>query len=303
MRRAITFLGVLLSALALLALAGYAALTHTTSLWFQHDLDLRSQLAVAAARQSLTHHWQGDVNRLGDTLTDITRDERIMAAAACSKSGIQLAATDAYPERYSCETVLSRMRHEAPPNTPLWSTLLRLPGGPVKLSVNLLQGTGPVDAVVLVHDLSYLERREATTRRILLAAFFVLAVLASCVTLLALRLLWRRWTEELQQALSGQPIRQFQPLVRDVRLLVDRVVAEQQREARFGAWSPARLRSTLIQYLHGERVVILANREPYIHEHTQDGIAVLRPASGLVTALEPVVRACSGVWVGHGAGS
>jgi trehalose 6-phosphate synthase len=36
----------------------------------------------------------------------------------------------------------------------------------------------------------------------------------------------------------------------------------------------------------------------------EDGsVAVLHPASGLVTALEPVMRACSGVWVAHGSGS
>jgi trehalose 6-phosphate synthase len=32
-------------------------------------------------------------------------------------------------------------------------------------------------------------------------------------------------------------------------------------------------------------------------------VRVLHPASGLVTALEPVMRACSGVWVAHGSGS
>ena len=34
-----------------------------------------------------------------------------------------------------------------------------------------------------------------------------------------------------------------------------------------------------------------------------DGIRVQRPASGLVTALEPVMRACSGTWIAHGSGS
>jgi len=72
---------------------------------------------------------------------------------------------------------------------------------------------------------------------------------------------------------------------------------------RSGPWTPARLRSALKQHLQGERVVVLANREPYIHENSPEGVRVLHPASGLVTALEPVMRACSGVWVAHGAGS
>ena len=55
--------------------------------------------------------------------------------------------------------------------------------------------------------------------------------------------------------------------------------------------------------LHGNDVIVVSNREPYIHVKTPDGIRVQRPASGLVTALEPVMRACSGTWIAHGSGS
>ena len=69
-------------------------------------------------------------------------------------------------------------------------------------------------------------------------------------------------------------------------------------------WTPERLRDTLHRHLEGERLVLCANREPYIHERTPDGgVLVRHPASGLVTALEPVMRACSGTWVAHGGGS
>jgi trehalose 6-phosphate synthase len=71
-----------------------------------------------------------------------------------------------------------------------------------------------------------------------------------------------------------------------------------------GPWTAARLRRVLHESLQGERVIVVANREPRIHEWTDSGEAVVRhPASGLVTALEPVMRACSGVWIAHGSGS
>ena len=71
-----------------------------------------------------------------------------------------------------------------------------------------------------------------------------------------------------------------------------------------GPWSAARLRETLRTHLKGDRVIVLANREPCIHQHSPSGeVVVQHPASGLVTALEPVMRACSGVWVAHGSGS
>ena len=70
-----------------------------------------------------------------------------------------------------------------------------------------------------------------------------------------------------------------------------------------GPWTAERLRRVLRDSLKGERVIVVANREPRIHDWADGDIIVRHPASGLVTALEPVMRACSGVWVAHGSGS
>jgi trehalose 6-phosphate synthase len=304
MRRAAWFLSILLASLAALAVVGDFLLAHTTRGWFDADLALRSRLAVSSARQSFENSWGADRARLTETLADITRDERILGAAACSHRGELLAATDSYPTAFSCRSVLERMRQEVPVGVESWSMTPELPSGRVHLSVTLIgDATVPRGAVVLVHDLSYLTRRENTTRNILIIAFFILSLGASLVTLIAARLAWKGWTLELRRALTGKATSEFQPLLRDVKTLAERLASEREQEARGGLWSPERLRSTLTQYLQGERVVILANREPYIHERSADGITVRHPASGLVTALEPVMRACSGVWVAHGSGS
>ncbi|HVS30507.1 MAG TPA: trehalose-6-phosphate synthase [Thermoanaerobaculia bacterium] len=51
-------------------------------------------------------------------------------------------------------------------------------------------------------------------------------------------------------------------------------------------------------------LVVLANREPYVHERAGDGsITVRRPPGGLVTGIEPLLRACGGTWIAHGSGS
>lgn len=70
-----------------------------------------------------------------------------------------------------------------------------------------------------------------------------------------------------------------------------------------GPWTPQRLQQLLLRHLADERVLVVANREPYIHENDTGGIRMLHPASGLVSALEPVMRACSGTWIAHGSGS
>ncbi|MEP7050266.1 MAG: trehalose-6-phosphate synthase [Pseudomonadota bacterium] len=304
MRRLPRFIAVLLLGLGLLAALAYFVLAHTTRTWFEADLALRSRLAVGSARESLSRHWRSDREKLTETLSDITRDERVMAAAACSPEGDLLAATPNFPVEFSCRSVLERMRREVAGPADSWAMSPELPSGSVELSVEPIEDRGvALGSVLLVQDLSYVGRREATTREFLLVAFFVLSLAAALIALLAARYAWRGWTLELRRALTGPASTEFQPLLRDVRALAERLADERGVEARAGAWSSDRLRSTLKQYLHGERIVILANREPYVHEKVGEALHVVHPASGLVTALEPVMRACSGVWIAHGSGS
>jgi trehalose 6-phosphate synthase len=129
------------------------------------------------------------------------------------------------------------------------------------------------------------------------------AVVASLLTILIIRARAPR-TPVTTEPLPRTAPAPFQPIRRDARELVQRLVAEKDADALAGTWNAQRLKGVLDVHLRGEKVVIVANREPYIHERTADGrIQVLHPASGLVTALEPVMRACSGVWIAHGSGS
>ncbi len=303
MRRTLQFILVLLVGLGVLACAGYAVLVSTTTQWFKADLALRSRLAVEAARESLSSHWSTDPTGLATILADITLDERIMGAAACSSAGKMLAATQSFPVEFKCPSVFARMKREAP-HEATWSMTSELPSGPVQLSATWLDAdSGRIGAILLVHDLSYLTRREATARNLLLVGFFVLSIGASLVTALAAHFARRGWMTDLRRALTGEASMEFHPLARDVRALAEQLASERQQEAGVGLWTPGRLHSILTQYAGGERIVILANREPYIHEKKDGEVRVLHPASGLVTALEPVMRACSGVWVSHGSGS
>jgi trehalose 6-phosphate synthase len=69
-------------------------------------------------------------------------------------------------------------------------------------------------------------------------------------------------------------------------------------------WPAERLRTALTTFFRGESIVVLANREPFRHDRAGDGgIDVRRSTGGLVTALEPVIEACAGIWVAHGNGT
>jgi trehalose-6-phosphate synthase len=65
-----------------------------------------------------------------------------------------------------------------------------------------------------------------------------------------------------------------------------------------------RLRAFADTQIAGGGLIVIANREPYAHEFDGNGnVIVQRPASGLVTGIEPILRACGGTWIAHGGGS
>ena len=67
-------------------------------------------------------------------------------------------------------------------------------------------------------------------------------------------------------------------------------------------WNKQSLLDLIGSRLDELQFIVVANREPYIHRHAGDRIECVQPASGMATALDPVMRACGGVWVGHGSG-
>ncbi len=83
--------------------------------------------------------------------------------------------------------------------------------------------------------------------------------------------------------------------------------ASAQQEARLrdsadALWTKERLAVHIRSKLKGSQLVVVSNREPYMHRQHGKDIETIVPASGLVTALEPILNACDGTWVAHGSG-
>jgi trehalose 6-phosphate synthase len=64
-----------------------------------------------------------------------------------------------------------------------------------------------------------------------------------------------------------------------------------------------RFTTSLTSLLGGRKLIVVSNREPVIHVRGEGRVEVLTPASGLTTALAPIVSAAGGTWVAHGSGS
>lgn len=89
-------------------------------------------------------------------------------------------------------------------------------------------------------------------------------------------------------------------------LAMARRAAEEEARLRQSAesiWTRERLKEYVRSKLGDKRFIVIANREPYMHVRRGKQIECIRPASGMVTAIDPLLKACGGLWVAHGGGS
>jgi trehalose 6-phosphate synthase len=301
-----TFVRFVLPILALLALLGAGIgplVDRLTFRWFAHDLDLRASLVVNAIGSGLQDVAEsGSANRLRAYFRRITRDERLYAMAYCASAQSKPVAEPALPELATCQGLdtLSASR---------W-TVRSNEHGPLLVSVREL--SSPAGAkIVIVHDLSFAQRRSAETKHYLFYLFIGIGVIISVMAAVVAHVSRRGWIAGVRTLLKHEDLRalssrspELQPIADDLRVLIEDLQAE--RRARDGdrvSWTPEALREILSSDLRGNDVIVVSNREPYIHVHDGSEIAIQRPASGLVTAVEPIMRACSGTWIAHGSGS
>ncbi len=67
-------------------------------------------------------------------------------------------------------------------------------------------------------------------------------------------------------------------------------------------WTRETLQNLIAARLGNMRFIVVSNREPYLHTVNQGGVECITPASGMATALDPIMRASGGVWIAHGSG-
>jgi trehalose-6-phosphate synthase len=180
----------------------------------------------------------------------------------------------------------------------------------------------PIGVLAVILDSSHLAAAERALWRQNALRFVVLAVVLSGITVLLLRLSITRpmakmaeWTKALKAGRAGPPPEAadaglFGPLALEVSGLARRLyraqeAAEQEAALRLSGesvWTEERLKQ-FVNLQVGGPIFVVSNREPVSHVSKDGKIVAQNPASGLVTAMEPVLRACGGVWVAHGSGN
>lgn len=309
MRLSLRFILPLAAVLVLIAYAVVPLVDKLIERWFVRDLDMRSMVIANSVREPLLERLaSGSTVRIVSYFNRLTQDERLFAVGFCDEAKGELIATKTFPKELKCETFAL---HESRP-----IRMLPSPNGMLHVSIEPIESEGSrVGRLVFVHDMSFIQRRSAETRKFVFYFFVALGCIVSLITVVVAHMSRRGWVEGTRTLLRGEIIRrpggrkstttpELQPIARDLRMLIRELETEYRpRDESQVTWTPEALRSILKTELRGEEILVVSNREPYLHVRRNGRIEVQRPASGLVTAMEPIMRACSGTWIAHGAGS
>lgn len=274
--------------------------------WFVRDLDIRSAFVARTLEEQVGELLETrSFERIDSVLERATADERLYALGLCDADGRLIRTTRGFPRSIDCG--VGRRGSDGA------GIVVELPQGALHVSTAEIRRGGERLAILLMlHDMSFIERRSEDTRKYIVLLFTVLGVAVALITIAVAHLSWRGWVAGVRAMLRGEgvirpfahPRPELQPLVGDLRALLRDMQSERREQDSIASqWNPETLRRLLHDQFTGDEVILVSNREPYIHVRSPQGLLVQRPASGLVTAVEPVMRACSGTWIAHGSGS
>ena len=176
-------------------------------------------------------------------------------------------------------------------------------------------------SVEVIYDTSYFFTALADLWRRISITLITLIVLIAIVALLIQRQIFilpvRRLTQWFYHFQKGEteklkPFKEkgeFGKLVTEVEqvalgLRVARKVVSEEAHVRIKEelWTENKLRDFIQAKLGENAFFVVSNREPYMHmlDDITGAPKCIRPASGVVTAIDPILRACGGTWIAHG---
>ena len=271
--------------------------------WSRRDVELRSRLVFRSIEDRVTNAISvAGSSELTSYFEHLAEDEKLIALGFCDESGKLTNATKLLPKTLKCE--------DLPQGAGESFSTLRTDSGRYLVSVFPITAGEKKGHVVLLHDLNFVDDRAREARLYLTLALIGVAVGLSLLATAVVLGLLRGWRRSIKAQIedfglpSAVPRGDDSGFDREIQSLLSELNVERRyAEGIKVEWSPATLRTLLEEELPSTQVLVVSNREPYIHNRKNGEIELQIPASGLVAAVEPVMRACGGTWIAHGSGS
>lgn len=281
----------------------------------------RTQVLAESLAESIGPPYQANAtNTLHALINRFVSNERLVGLAVFDNEGAPVAQSRNLPpetiERQDIETVMDSSEAEG--------AFVRISG------VNLYAFTIPlydnervIGALTVVQNATYIDEGVRQVWINNASRLLMQIILFALTIFLLLRFVifkpLSRMTESIRSLRAGvEPDTDvgssgfWEPLSSEISKITTslkqaRSVASEEARMRLEKldtpWTAERLKEFMKAYLKDRPLYVVSNREPYIHDQTKDGVAYSVPAGGLITALEPVMEACGGMWIAHGSGT
>jgi trehalose 6-phosphate synthase len=303
--RLLLIAGLGLGVLILLTLVAVPPSKQLLEQWSRADVESRARLVHSSVQGPVRRSMaDGDEARLASILQGVAADDRVFAVGVCDPEGRMRGATELMPADFTCEGI-ARSEGES-------FTSIRYDGRRILLAVFPITTGEETSYLAVLHDLSYIDKRSGQLQTYVVAVLLGFGLLIAAAGAFMVLYLARLWIASLRKAVEDirrgkrpiGPQREGFVVERQIELLFKELEAARSKvDTAEVAWSPQTLHDLLNTTLSDAQIIIVSNREPYIHNRGENGIELQTPASGLVSALEPVMRACGGTWIAHGSGS
>jgi trehalose 6-phosphate synthase len=324
MRTTLKLISPLIISVVVVSLLFAAYQVRTDRRILRSDLSRRAEILAESLQENVEPQFdkqlpEKNLQRLVDRFG---QREHLKGVAVYNANGVALAVTSGLASLFQLRPAAAA--HAAEHETG-YGEFLRVNDTPIHVYALPLHRSGqPVGTLALVHDVTYIDRQVAHTLRDSLVNAAVQTLFITGLALVLVR--WTltgpltrtaKWLRTLRTGQSHSPPslpegelfdqlhHEVTHLARDLNAA--RATAEEEarlRDSNVSLWTAERLRVSLSNKLQNKPLFVIANREPYVHVHSNgNGVQVIVPASGLVTALEPVLLATDGTWIAHGSGN
>ena len=287
----------------------------------RQNLERSAEVFAESLSDNVEPHLSKGSKHLQRIVEKFGNREHLIGVAIYDRSGSLMAITPGLAHHVSSEpALLSKAVSE---NRGL-SQFLKLNDNPVHIyALPLHREDEVVGGLAIVHDAGYIAAQTRGVWRETFVRVLILGCLISLTTLLIVRFSitgpiarTAQWMRALRTGRASSrhyvpDIDLLRPLAREMTTFAESLTAArsaaekeaQLREAGESYWTADRLSVHVRGKLGTSRLFVVSNREPYFHMRTGKTIEAMVPASGLVTALQPVLCACDGTWIAHGSGN
>src|SRR5690606_31980305 len=270
LRLSLRFVIPLAIALFLMALLVVPWIDSLTTRWFVRDVEIRAQLVGTSIEDAVTTPLvAGNYPEIEQRFERAIGDERLYALGLCLPDGTLAVHTDPWPSVLGCSGVTDPRAART-----LSEDALHVTARP------LTRDGQELGQLLIVHDMSFMQRRSADTRFWVIGLFVMAGLVIAGITVLVAQLSLRGWVAGVREMLRDETLRspaappapELAPLIGDLREMLRDIESEQRLHDDLTLhWTPHTLRKLLHEQLSGDEIIVVSNREPYIHEAGPNG--------------------------------